>query len=339
MKKTYLTVAVFLGLFAMAEIALAATPEINGDIRIRIQDRSGDTTSSAAGTLTITRLRLNVDLPVSENISVYSRLAIDQAAGRGHNNGVYDTEGVLDRWGVNWKFKNGAMKLGKQDVVLGQDGLVLTTLIDAVGENNQMTGLAARWKEGKTTFQILGGRLGEGLFQPLPKVKANLYALQIDHQADRRLSVGATYRQIAAIDQYSSALAKYYLPQHTDVLTTYSLLASYYLDGKTKVYTEFGFSSADQHNRGIGFGLGHRMDKKNSYSINYFKQGVKSGLFGNWGSPDFTSKGTNTSWTGYALYYRHHMDNRTMLEVSDYYELGNEENRANQFRVTLMANF
>ena len=337
MKKKHLAVVVILGSFAVTEIALAATPEINGDIRIRIQDRSGDTTSSAAGTLTITRLRLNADLPIGENISIYSRLAIDQAAGRGHNNGVYDTEGILDRWGVNWKLKNGVIKLGKQDVVLGQEGLVLTTLIDAVGENNQMTGVTTTWQEKNTTFKLVGGRLGEGLFSILPNFKANLYALQIDHQVDRRLSVGATYRRIATIDQHSSLYAKGAL--QTDVFTTYSLLASYYLDAKTKVYTEFGYSNADQHNGALGLGFGHMMDKKNSYSMNYFKQGKKSGLFGNWGSPDFTSKGTNTSWTGYALYYRHHMDSKTMLEVSDYYELGNEENKANQFRVTLMAKF
>lgn len=107
-----------------------------------------------------------------------------------HHNGLYDTHGALDRWGINWKFKNGTMKVGKQDVVLGQEGLVLTTLIDAVGAENQMTGLTTTWKDKNTTFKLVGGRLGEGLFQPLPTIKANLYALQIDHQVDRRLSVG-----------------------------------------------------------------------------------------------------------------------------------------------------
>lgn len=332
-------IAVVFWMLSLVGSAFAAPPKFDGDIRIRIQDRSGDTTSPMKGTFTITRVRLNANFPVDEQISIYSRLAIDQAAGKAHNNGLYDTDGAFDQWGINWKFKNGAMKLGRQGVVLGQAGLVLTTLIDAVGEDNQMTGVTTTWKEKNTTLKLVGGRLGEGLFQPLPKVMANLYALQIDHQIDRRLSVGATYRQIATIDQHSSTLAKMFLPQKTDALTTYSLLANYYLDAKTKVYTEFGYSNADHHNGGLGLGVGHMMDKKNSYSINYFKQGVNSGLFGNWGAPDFASIGTNTSWEGYALYYRHHMDSKTMLEVSDYYEQGNVSNKANQFRITLMAKF
>jgi len=317
---------------------LAAPVEIDGDIRIRIQNRSGDTDSPAKGTFTITRIRLNENVPVTENISLYSRFAIDQAAGKAYNNGLYDTDGAFDRWGINWKYKNGSLKLGRQDVVLGQENLVLGTLIDAVGENNQLTGLTAIWKMGNNSLKLVGGRLGSGLFQPLKKIEANLYGLQMDHKVNQRLNIGGTYRQVATIDQYSAIRATLY-PPHKDVLNTYSLFASYYLDAKTIAYTEFGYSNADQYNSGLGIGISHRMDMKNSYSINYFRQGINSGLLRNWGAPDFARWAGNTTWQGVAIYYRYQMDRNTSLEVSDYYEKGNVNNAANQFRIAVMTKF
>lgn len=328
-------------ILGMSASALAATPEVDGDIRIRIQSRTGDANSLNKGTVTITRIRLHGDFPINENVSLYGRLAVEQASGRVHHNGLYNTAGMFDRWGMNLKYKNGVVKVGRQDVVLGQEGLVLTTLIDAVGENNQLTGVTAMWKNGKNSVKLVGGRLGDGLFQPLPRVKANLYGAQLDHKVNQRLSIGGTYRTIATIDNYSSIMAKTYLPAHTDIVNTYSILGSYYLDSKTMMYTEFGYSNANQYNAGFGLGIAHRMDKKNSYSINYFNQGINSGLFRNWGAPDFAKNlsGSNTSWVGYALYYRHQMNSNTQLEVSDYYEQGNLNSRANQFRVTLLSRF
>lgn len=336
-----LILGMVIGIVSMSVAAFAATPEVDGDLRIRVQSRTGDTNSPTKGTVTITRLRLNGDFPIDDNVSIYGRLAVEQASGKIHHNGLYDTAGMFDHWGINWKYKNGGVKIGRQDVVLGQEGLVLTTLIDAVGADNQLTGVTAIWKEGKNSFKLVGGRLGEGLFQPLPKVKANLYALQVDHKVNQRLSVGGTYRQIATIDNYSSAVAKTYLSAHTDLVKTYSLLGSYYLDRKTIAYTEFGYSNAKEYNGGFGLGMAHKMDKKNSYSINYFKQGKNSGLFRNWGAPDFAlnPSSANTSWTGYALYYRYQMNAKTLLEVSDYYEQGNVNSQANQFRVALLAKF
>lgn len=341
MVKIRLTLGIFLLLFGISVHGFAATPEVDGDIRIRIQSRTGDTNSPLKGTATITRIRLHGELPMSENVSLYGRLAVEQAEGRVRHNGLYDTAGMFDHWGMKLKYKNGVVKVGRQEIVLGQEGLVLTTLIDAVGENNQLTGVTGIWKEGKNTFKLAGGRLGDGLFQPLPRVKANLYGMQIDHKVNQRLSIGGTYREIATIDNYSSLVAKTYLPAHTDVVKTYSILGSYYLDSKTMIYTEFGYSNANQYNAGFGLGIAHRMDKKNSYSINYFNQGTNSGLFRNWGAPDFAKNlsGSNTSWVGYALYYRYQMDRKMQLEISDYYEQGNVSSKANQFRVTLLAGF
>lgn len=339
MVRTKAVLGIAVGVFCLSATVLAATPEVDGDIRIRVQSRTGDTVSPTKGTVTITRIRFNTEFPIDERVSLYGRLAVEQAGGKDHHNGLYDTAGMFDRWGINWKYKNGAVKAGRQDVVLGQEGLVLTTLIDAVGEDNQLTGVTALWKEGKNSFKLVGGRLGGGLFYPLTNVKTNLYALQIDHKADRRFSFGGTYRQIAAVDQYSSMIAKYG-PIGKDVIKTYSLLASYFIDPKTMIYTEFGASNANRYNNALGFGMGHMIDKKNSYSINYFKQEVNSGLFGNWGAPDFAAKSAaNTSWTGYALYYRYQMNRKTQLEISDYYEQGNVKNNANQFRVTLLSKF
>lgn len=318
--------------------ALAAPIEIDGDVRVRIQNRSGDTDSPAKGTFTITRIRLNESVPVTKNISLYSRFAIDQAAGKGSNNGLYDTDGAFDRWGINWKYKNGSLKLGRQDVVLGQENLVLGTLIDAVGENNQLTGLTAIWKMGNNSLKLVGGRLGSGLFQTPKKISANFYGLQVDHNVNQRLSVGGTYRQIAMIDQDSSRIAKLSSIKK-DVLNTYSLFASYYLDAKTIVYTEFGYSNAEKYNNGLGIGISHRMDRKNSYSINYFRQGTNSGLFRNWGAPDFARWAGDMTWQGVAIYYRYQMNSKTSLEVSDYYEKGNMDNTANQFRIAVMTKF
>ncbi|WP_378955251.1 hypothetical protein [Pelosinus sp. sgz500959] len=341
MLKTKLIFGITIGIVCISFGVLAATPEVDGDIRIRIQSRTGDANSLMKGTVTITRVRLNADFPIHDQVSLYGRLAVEQAGDKVHNNGLYDTAGVFDRWGMNWKYKNGIVKIGRQDVVIGQEGLVLTTLIDAVGENNQLTGVTAIWKEGENSFKLVGGRLGEGLFQPLPKVKANLYALQVDHKVNQRLSIGATYRQIATIDHYSSAMAGVYLSAYPGVIKTYSLLGSYYLDHKTIGYTEFGYSNAQQYNGGFGLGVAHMIDKKNSYSINYFNQGKNSGLFRNWGAPDFARNisNANTSWIGYALYYRHQMNRKTLLEISDYYEQGNVNSGANQFRVALLTNF
>lgn len=337
MVRKKLILGMVIGIVGMSVVAFAATPEVDGDLRIRVQSRTGDTNSPTKGTVTITRLRLNGDFPIDDNVSMYGRLAVEQASGKIHHNGMYDTAGMFDRWGINWKYKNGGVKIGRQDVVLGQEGLVLTTLIDAVGADNQLTGVTATWKDGKNSFKLVGGRLGEGLF-PVPKVKTNLYAFQIDHKVNQRLSIGGTYRQIASVDDYSSGKA--YLLAGTDLVKTYSLLGSYYLDRKTIAYTEFGYSNAKEYNGGFGLGMAHMMDKKNSYSINYFKQGKNSGLFRNWGAPDFaTISNTNTSWTGYALYYRYQMNAKTLLEVSDYYEQGNVNSQANQFRVALLAKF
>ena len=341
MLKIKVILVIVIGILCLSASVLAATPEIDGDIRIRVQSRTGDADSSTKGTMTITRIRLHGDFPINENISLYGRLGVDQADGKVHHNGLYDTSGMFDRWGINWKYKNGSVKAGRQDVVLGQEGLVLTTLIDAVGEDNQLTGVTAIWKEGKNSFKLVGGRLGEGLFQPIPKVKANLYALQMDHKVNQRLSVGATYRQIATIDKHSEAMASAFLSAYPDGIETYSLLGNYLIDHKTIAYTEFGYSNANKYNGGLGLGMAHMMDKKNSYSINYFKQDINSGLFRNWGAPDFSRNisGSNTSWTGYALYYRYQMNSKTQLEVSDYYEHGNVNGNANQFRVTILAKF
>ena len=341
MFKIKMILGIVMGIFCLSANGLAATPEFDGDVRIRVQSRTGDANSSTKGTMTITRIRLHGDVPINENLSVYGRLGVDQADGKAHHNGLYDTSGMLDHWGINWKYKNGSVKAGRQDVLLGQEGLVLTTLIDAVGEDNQLTGVTGIWNEGKNSLKLVGGRLGKGLFQPIPKVKANLYALQIDRKINQRLSVGATYRQIATIDKHSKAMASAFLPAYPDRIETYSLLGNYGIDSKTIVYTEFGYSNAQKYNGGFGLGMAHMMDKKNSYSINYFKQGVNSGLFRNWGAPDFARNisGSNTSWKGYALYYRHQINPKTQLEVSDYYEQGNVNGDANQFRVTLMAKF
>ncbi|MEG6586792.1 hypothetical protein [Dendrosporobacter sp. 1207_IL3150] len=338
MKKSVLIIAAAV-ILSVATVGSAATPEVNGDIRIRIQDRAGDTDSPTKGTFTITRVRLNASMPIENNTSVFGRLALEQAAGeKAHSNGLYDTSGAFDRWGVKWKYKNGALKVGRQDVVLGQDGLVLTTLIDAVGESNQLTGIDASWKEGNTSLKLVGGRLGSGLFQPLHGMEANLYALQVNRKIDQRFSGGATYRRISTIDNYSTTMANL-IPPNKSIFNTYSLFGSYCFDSKNVVYTEIGSSNADSDDNGLSLGLAHRIDKKNSYSINYFKQERYSGMFRNWGAPDFAREGSNTSWNGYALYYRYQMNDKTLLEISDYYEKGNVSNSANQFRVTLLANF
>lgn len=329
----------------------AAALDVNGDFRLRFQSRTGDTDSATKGDFTIMRARVNFDSDLGSDWHLYSRLAVEQAAGKPHNNGLYDTSGAFDRFGVQRNFKGGSIKIGRQDVVLGQDGLVLSTLIDAVGENNQLTGATVTLNvDSNTKLKIVGGRLGDGLFEPtiqaafppgyspLPTINANLYALQINHKVDPRLSVGGTYRTIATIDKTSSNLAN---QMASDVFRTYTLFGNYYIGPKTAVYTEFGHSNADQHNFAAGFGIGHILDKKNSVSVNYFKQDKNSGMFGNWGAPDFArAKGTNnTSWQGIAIYLRHSIDKNTMLELSDYYEHGNDTNTANQFRIGLNTNF
>lgn len=324
-------------LLSSANAVGAASVNLDGDIRIRIQTRTGDV-AKMKDTFTITRVRLNAALPVDERVSIYSRLAVEQAAGSDHNNGLYDTAGVLDRWGINWKYDKGVVTIGRQDVVLGQDGLVLTTLIDAVGRDNQLTGISTYWRNGNTSVKMIGGRLGEGLFQPIPNMAVNLYAVQLEQKINRGFNIGATYRQVAAIDQYSSRIASR-LPPYQAVLHTYSLFGSYYLDNKTMVYTEVGKSNADRYSQGLGVGIAHKLDNKSSCSINFFRQGVNSGMFRNWGAPELVrDKSKSNIWNGYAAYYRYQMDKKTSLELSDYYEYGGN-NDANQLRISLMASF
>lgn len=332
---------------------IAAAPlDVSGDFRLRFQSRTGDTDSATKGDFTIMRARVNLGNDLGEDWRFYSRLAVEQAAGKPHNNGLYDTSGACDRWGVQRNFEGGSIKLGRQDVVLGQDGLALSTLIDAVGENNQLTGATVTLKiDPNTTIKVVGGRLGQGLFQaaiaaayppgyPVPtmNINANLYALQVNHKVDQRFSIGGTYRSIATIDTHSSNVAKS-MQSQKDVFNTSTLFGNYYIDPRTAVYTEFGRSNADQYNFAAGFGIGHVVDQKNSVSVNYFKQDINSGMFANWGTPDFARKGSSTSWKGLATYLRHSLDKNTMLELSDYYEQGNKTNTANQFRINLITNF
>jgi len=325
--------------FCTANTIYAEPLQVYGDVRIRYQDRTGDVEpAKAPGSHTITRIRVNMEAPLADKFSVYGRLAVEQAAGLQHNNGLYDTAGVFDRWGAEYKFSSGSVKLGKQDIVLGQDGLVLMTLIDAVGKDNQLTGATVTLKTDKnTTIQLIGGRLGSGLFQPAEAVKANLYAVQVSNRIDRRLSVGATWRRIAAIDDYSALIAK--LIGYNTEFDTYSLSGNYYLGNKTVVYTEVGQSNADKFNKAFSIGIAHMFDKKNSMSVNYFKQDVQAIMLGNWGAPDFTVRNGSTTWKGYANYYRHQMDKSTLLEISDYYEKGNNTKSANQFRLNVIKSF
>lgn len=339
MRKILFIIITTIAMLSLITVVSAATPEFDGDLRIRFQDRSGDTDSPTKGTFTITRIRLNAAIPIEKNISIFSRIAVEQAAGAtAHSNGLYDTGGALDRWGVQWKHNGAAIKVGRQEVVLGQEGLVLTTLIDAVGEGNQLTGIHATWQKYNTSFNLIGGRLGSGVFQPISNMEANLYALQVKRNLTQRLKVGATYRRIATIDNYSTGIA-HLVPPNKDVFNTYSLFGSYFIDPKTMVYTEFGRSNADNYNNGVGLGFAHQIDRKNSYSVNFFKQEKNSGLFRNWGSPEFARSGANTSWDGYALYYRYQITPKSQWEVSDYYEQGDSNGSANQFRITLLTSF
>ena len=351
MKKT-LVITIISATSLFATPITAAPLDVYGDFRLRFQSRTGDTDSATKGDFTLMRTRVNLDGDLGEDWRFYSRLAIDEAAGKAHNNGLYDTSGAFDRWGVQRKFPGGSIKLGRQDIVLGQEGLALTTLIDAVGENNQLTGATVTVKvDSHTTLKAVGGRLGDGLFEAAltpafspghpPTINANLYAVQVNHKVDQRLSVGGTYRTIATIDNTSSYWAKR-LPPNKDVFHTSTLFGNYYLNPKTAIYTELGQSNADQYNFAAGVGIGHILDRKNSVSLNYFKQDKNSGMFANWGAPDFARnlKGNNnTSWTGLAAYLRHSLDKNTMLELSDYYEKGNNTNTANQSRITLSTSF
>lgn len=326
--------------------ACAAEPMIDGDLRLRWQIRTGDTDAPLKGSHTIARLRLNVTLPIDPTFSVYGRVAVEQELGRRHNNGSYDTEGAVDRWGLNWKLPQGNIRVGAQELVLGEENLALTTLMDAVGSDNQLTGITVNWQQRQDEWKLVGGRMGTGFFQKnfgalqLP-VHTNLYALQVKHRVDQRLQVGAQYRRIATIDNFSSWAALHNAPYNIDQFNTYSVFAGYYLDRKTKLYAELARSNTARDNVAVGIGLGHQVDAKNSYSINYFRQGVASGMFGNWGAPELSSKSylSDTRWTAYALYWRHKLDQQKYIEFSDYYEMGNAGHAANQFRITLMSEF
>lgn len=339
MKYKLIAFAVIVLIFCTTGLSWAEPLKVTGDVRIRYQDRSGDVDSSRApGDHTITRIRVNMETEIVPRLNVYARLAMEQAAGLHHNNGLYDTAGVFDRWGAEYKFRGGSIRLGKQDVVLGPDGLVMTTLIDAVGRDNQLTGATVKLNTfPNTTVKLVGGQLGSGLFQPLNGLKANLYAAQIDRRLDRTLAVGVTWRRTAAIDNYSSFMAEHI--GYGAEFDTYSVFANYYLDKSTALYTEIGRSSSKTDNNAFSLGAAHRFDNKNSISLNYFKQDAKAVMLGNWGAPDFTIRNGSTTWQGFANYYRYQMTDSTLLEVSDYYEMGNNTKSANQFRLNVIKAF
>jgi len=62
--KIRLVIIIAFGMLSVAGNVLATSPKVDGDIRIRIQNRSSDETSPMKETLIIPRVRLNADSPV-----------------------------------------------------------------------------------------------------------------------------------------------------------------------------------------------------------------------------------------------------------------------------------
>ena len=296
MKKTIVTLVTGF-LLTTSGLALAAPMEISGTGTIKIQNKTADQTPNEFGTsFTLT---LRGEQKIGPDVSLYARLAAQYATNPllAEEDRLVSGSGTkmiasLDQFGIIFKPKNFAFKLGRQESLVGKTALLYSRSETNVGNSAFVDGLSFEGTAGK--WQLTGVAAWEN---NLGLTNNNFYALHAGYNLSKATNAGVTWGQYRIVDgdtsnhwavDLSTVVGKstftgeYAQSSANSDNKAYALTWNYDFNGKTALYlTHFrveanadmgGQSDFDNSNRGFYYGLTHAFNDKLTLEVIYKDQ-------------------------------------------------------------------
>lgn len=233
--------------------------DLSGDLKVHYRWNGGTGNSTEGGKIFF---RLNAESEISQNVSVFARLAIQQLGGPDNTGNDFDSAyygdraSSIDRWGLNIKSGNFKYTLGRQGVTLA-NGL----LFDSTGYMGKTTGsgdftasaidgLVVSGKSGVTSLQMVAGEAWTDL-EKSPK----LYAVSASYSPAKDWTLGGTFAK----------------SKLESLNTNYWAASIGYTAGKASFSGDYGKSNADADNTAYALGAFYNIDSKNSVYAIYSK--------------------------------------------------------------------
>lgn len=277
----------------------------------RKDSRSNDTYTGQKSTLNI-----NLEKPLTEQLSVYARF-MHQAFNNHKAQSVQadwiheDYNTAIDA--VGFKYSNGGVDyvLGSQALTIGATGLVYDN--GFIGEHALPYALKVSGKSGATDLTAIYAKTNYGhvAYDGSPAAYANdnedFYVLQGQYAINEKASAGAFLAHVNYNPATNGAATK-------ENMRYYGINAGYKLTDKLNFVGEFIKSNADKDDKGFIGGFSYAIDAKNTFNASYYRVEDQAAI----SDAALTSMTTApySNGKGYILSYSHAVDKNTKLAVS-----------------------
>ena len=288
---------------ALAVLSLSLSPEayaepikLTGEVSVRYERDTADNNRDVSGTAHT--LKLLGETELGAGWSVYARLGAQYATEPGigdFNSDAYrqDKKAVvsLDQFGVIYKADSLVYKIGRQDATVGTTALLYSKSESNIGKHSFVDGVTVSGAVGKTELSaLIAQEDSAGLHEN------KIYAIRAGYRLRENLSYGFTLGHYQADSESTKHLAmdgtykfgKYSLTAEIAKSNSnannkaYAVIWNYGMDEKTAVYVT-GFrveakgdmgtqSDFDNDNRGVYYGITHKLSEATGLEFVYKKQ-------------------------------------------------------------------
>lgn len=240
---------------SMASVAMAGPLEFSGDVSVKYQrDTAAGEASTSANVATV---KLLGEADLGSDWGFYFRMAGQHISKPGFGDFNTDLYGedqrsvfTIDQFGFKYNKEGFAYKLGRQDATVGTTALLYSRPDSNVGKKAFVDGLAVTGTSGITDISALLAREDNLSGQDKNKV----YAIRAGFNPSESFNWGVT------LGRYNSAAST----NHWAVDGTYKY-------GKSSLTAEYTKASSSQNNKGYAMALGYDFDDKTSASITGFR--------------------------------------------------------------------
>lgn len=340
MKKSLLATAMAAAMVLSTSVVLAAPGDVTVDGTVFTQYRNNSGVKSDHKEGGKTAVIVNAHDQLSDNWSVYARLATEGAStGADFKQGsAYsaDTQYVaaLDQFGFNYKQDDTTATIGRQAVWIGSTGLLYDTT-GYLGRKYFADGVNFASKSGNFSYQVTAAQ-EDVAYNTTSASKNKIYAAHVDYAATDNFTIGATYGQYKYGDTNQGQTAKVVgftnWNQNSAQNFNFSAINASYNFGQAALHAELAKTNLSQQNHSYAYGVSYKFDDANSASVYYYKVEDNGDINGN-----------TTFDNGYkGFYYSYSHNFSKNITGSLFYKDSktvdtSEKNRS--FRATLSYNF
>lgn len=283
-----------------APAAYAAPVKITGEVSVKYErDTATNTEATSAGIYT---LKLLGEAELGNGWSLYARLGVQGLSKPGFGDFNTDAYGAekksvaeLDQFGMIYKKEKLTYKLGRQDVAVGTTALLYSRPDSNIGKKGFVDGLTVAGTVGATDLAVLAAREDN----PAGFERNKVYAVRAGFSPRENQTLGLTlgrYQDSAngstnhwAVDgtvkfEKNTLTAEYTKSNRSGDNKAYALRWNHDFDDKTAAFiTGFrveangdmgGQSDFDNGNRGVHYGLTHKLSAAYGLEIVYKDQKV-----------------------------------------------------------------